>query len=205
MVLVDDDEAVHRSLRTGLSAVVAAGSLECFLDPAEAVENICLQPPHVVLMDIHMPGLNGIECVHRIKRVHPRLPVVMFTAFFDPQRLVGSLLAGACGYLVKPSSPDEMSDAVATALRGIPYFCAEAEAALAKCFYGLAVRTAAQGQLSPRERQALSYLLQGCSDKEIAFELRLRDVTARSHVHNIIKRLKLQHRSDLFRPAFLHK
>jgi DNA-binding NarL/FixJ family response regulator len=106
--VVDDDEGVQAALRTYFDLSRDFRIVGSFLSAGEALERIPQIGPDVVLMDIVMPQISGIECTRRLKLLLPDLPIVMLTALDDSHSLVLSLMAGATGYLVKPASPPRM-------------------------------------------------------------------------------------------------
>ena len=151
--------------------------------------------PDAVLMDINLPGLSGIECVRQLKQVLPDVQVVMLTAFDDSDRVFESLQAGATGYVLKRSSPEEILDAVRDVCAGgSPLSSAIAR----KIVQYFVPRPAAPevAALSDREREVLEALSRGLLYKEIADALGISINTVREHVRRIYTTLQVRSRAD---------
>ena len=132
IALVDDDPIIHAATRHAFKSLATDWTLESYFDGNRAITGITRSPPRAVLMDITMPEMNGIECTRIIKALLPDLPVVMFTARTDTDNFISSMIAGASGYVVKPSSPSETVSAVQKAVDGLPALCVEVEKTIIK-------------------------------------------------------------------------
>ncbi len=193
---MEDSEAITRNW---LKMFGARPGLECvgaFRTGEEALQRLPALNPDVVLMDISLPGMSGIECVSKLKLALPRTPVLMVTVHSDNERLFQALQAGASGYLLKRTTPAELVAAIQEVLDGgapmtgeiarrvIESFCRPAPAPLENC------------TLSPRENQVLELLAQGYADKEIADRLQIGFTTVRSHVAHIFEKLHVRSRVE---------
>lgn len=194
LFLVDDHDVVRRGLRAyaevradievvgeasnGEQAIARIGELA-----AAGAE------PAVVLMDLALPGMDGVAATAALLRRHPRLRVLVLTSFGGQQRVQLALAAGACGYLLKNADVDEIADAILAVARGDVHLGAEAAAYLMG-------EQADLRALTPRELEVLGLLGEGCSNQEIAHKLAITERTARTHVSNLLGKLHLGSRTQ---------
>jgi DNA-binding NarL/FixJ family response regulator len=192
-VVIADD---HRVVRSGLEqllgtfddveivGVAAAGE--------EAVERCTAERPDVALVDLEMPGMDGVEATRRIRSVSPGTSVVAFTSFSDRERIVGALDAGAVGYLLKDVEPAALHDAILAAARGEAPLDPKAAAEL------LAERAAGapSERLSGREREVLVLVAEGSANKQIARRLGISEKTVKGHLTNIFHALGVGDRTQ---------
>ena len=158
----------------------------------EAVELVAKILPDVVVMDIGMPELNGIEATKEIKCAHPQVRVLALSAMSDRRYVVRILEAGASGYIVKSSAGDELVRAITAVAKGRKFLSAEVADAVIDSYLGN-VPTAGStlSLLAPREREVLQCLAEGCSSKEIAQRLEISIRTVETHRSNIMTKLDL--------------
>lgn len=192
-VLIADDHGVVRAglsqlLRTfeGVELVGAAA------DGREAVELCEERHPHVVLMDLEMPVLDGIEATRRIRAAQPEVAVVVLTSFSDRDRILRALDAGAAGYLLKDAEPDELRRALEAASRGEAPLDPRAARAL------LSARRAASPAeaLSEREREVLAMVGEGLANKAIARQLGISEKTVKAHLTSVFRRIEVTDRTQ---------
>ena len=198
-ILIVDDHTLFRDGLTALFAslpetqvVGAAASGEEAIVLAESLQ------PDVVLMDIQMAGLNGIEATRRITHASPHIGVVMVTMFEDDESVFAAMRAGARGYVLKGADQEEMVRAVHSAARGEALFGPAIAARLTRFF--AAPRPAVASNLFPdltdREREVLDLIAQGRSNEAIADELTISRKTVRNHVSNILNKLQVADRAQ---------
>jgi DNA-binding NarL/FixJ family response regulator len=197
VTLVDDDENIHLALRNTLAAHTETWNLETCLDGAQALDAIPSNPPDVVLMDIRMPGSCGIECVRRLARILPDLPILMHSARADQRAILESLAAGARGYVIKPVSAAQLLNALEKVVGGGCGLCDEAQAALLGWYQR--AHSASSSLLSKKERQVMLHLAQGLPDKGIADELNISHHTVHVHLRAIYRKLEVRGRRDAVR------
>jgi DNA-binding NarL/FixJ family response regulator len=199
-VLVADD---HPLFRRGLRALLeAASAIEVVGDVADGEEVVRLSletRPDVVVMDIRMPALNGIEATRRILQAHPETRVLVLTMFEDDDSVFAAMRAGARGYLLKGSDQDEVLRAIRTVGAGGAIFGPAIAARLVAYFS--AKRSAAFPQLTGREREVLELLASGSSNQAIARHLALSLKTVRNHVSTIFNKLRVADRDEAISKA----
>jgi DNA-binding NarL/FixJ family response regulator len=200
-VLVVDDQRLIResiasllSIQDGIEVVATAG------DGAEAVTQASAHAPDVVLMDVRMPGMDGVAAVSAVRAAAPSCRVVMLTTFDDEDYVVRALRAGAVGYLLKDLPARELAEAVRLAHAGVAQFDPAAVTRLVTALD----RPAAPGPtpdpapvpLTPREVEVLRLLASGATNREIARRLYVSEGTVKNHVSRILTRLALRDRTQ---------
>lgn len=191
LLLVDD----HAVVTEGLSMLLAGyDDLEIVgtaQGGAEAVLLFDSHSPDVVLMDLSMPDIDGVEATRRIVAVHPDARILALTGFIEEDLVSAAITAGARGYLLKNVGGDDLADAIRTVAAGQSILSSEALPHLT----GGRRETLPGGDLTPREFDVLEHLVKGMSNKQIASELGLRHGTIRIHVSNILAKLHVENRT----------
>lgn len=204
VLLVDDHAVVRRGLRGFLELLPDMEIVGEAENGQQAVELAERHQPDVVLMDLLMPVLDGLEATAAIKQAQPEAEIVAVTSFIEEEKVAAALDAGASGYLLKDATADE----VAAAIRGAHAGELQLDPAVARL---LAQRLRSRGTSQPvesltgRERQVLAQLAAGASNKEIAYRLSITERTARTHVSNILAKLGLASRTQAALWAVEHK
>ncbi|MBI2455687.1 MAG: response regulator transcription factor [candidate division NC10 bacterium] len=205
-VLVADDHAVFRA---GLRLLLeAGGDMEVVGeagDGLEAVEKALTLQADLVLMDLAMPTLNGVEAIRRIKERQPRMPILALTMHEDDRYFFRALQAGASGYVVKGSRAEELLTAIRVVCRGEVYlYPSVARRLLEEYRDGGRVTGGRAETLTPREREILQLFAEGRTGKEVADRLCLSPHTVERHRANIMGKLGLHNRAELVRYAIRH-
>ncbi len=195
-VLIADDHAVVRQglrafleVQDDLAVVGEAG------DGAEAVRLAATLSPDVVVMDLVMPRLDGIEAIRQIQAAGSGAKVIVLTSFADDQKVFAAVRAGAAGYLLKDVRPQELIDGIRTVMRGEALLNPAVAAKLMQEFAQEA-RPAAAQMLTEREMDVLRLIARGRSNKEIALDLGVAEKTVKTHVSNILGKLHLADRTQ---------
>jgi DNA-binding NarL/FixJ family response regulator len=202
-VLIADD---HPMVRKGLAQIVAeSGDLECVGEAESSVSVSRLLRLHavdVLLLDVEMPGRNGLEVLKAVRRSHPNVQVLMFSMYPEEQYAVRSLKAGAAGYLNKNTSPQNVIDAIRGAASGRKYVSPELAQALAvRVSDGESSGRLAHETLSDREFQTLRCIAAGKKLGEIAAELSLSPKTVSVYRARLLEKMKLRNNAELTRYA----
>ena len=190
----------YRSVRENLAVLVnAAPGFSCVGSCASAETALAELPalrPEVVLMDIHLPGRTGIECVARLKPLIPQAQIIMLTVEENSARVFESLQAGATGYLVKHVAPEVILEAIAEVHRGGAPMSSHIARMVVATFRQPPVSPAADLALSPREEEILRLLAKGYRSKEIADQLGVGVGTVNTHVRHIYEKLHVRSRAE---------
>ena len=198
-VVVDDHAIVRRGLRAFVDTVPRpvvigeAGDGQQALDLLRQWRTLGEPAPDVVLMDLQMPQMGGVEATEAITRDHPGVQVVVLTSFGEVERVHAALAAGAAGYLLKDAEPDEVAAAVRAAAAGEVHLDPAVARQLTRRMVGPQVGMAA---LTAREREILTLVAQGHSNREIAARLVISERTARTHVSHVLTKLQLSSRTQ---------
>jgi RNA polymerase sigma factor (sigma-70 family) len=196
VALVEDDPQV----RDGLASLIgSAKGFECVAACASAEEALALLPllsPDVVMMDIHLPGMSGIECIRLLKKQQPKTQIAMLTVFEDHDRIFQSLTAGASGYLLKQTPPEKLLEAIAELHRGGSPMSAQIARRVVEAFQRPAQTDRADANLTPREQEIIRLLAKGYLYKEIADQLDLSVETVRTHLHRTYEKLHVHTRTE---------
>ena len=205
ILLVDDHAVIRQALRMLLSSqpdIEVVGDVENGRDAVAAVERVL---PDVVLMDVVMPGLNGLEATRQIRRIAPSTKVVMLSGFADEDQLREAMRAGASGYLVKKSDVSELVLAIQTVHRGNTYFSSALSEGfdIAEVMYQARRSEARSGGeiLTTREREVLQLIAEGHTNQAIANALFISVKTVEAHKSHIMAKLHARTRTDLIRYA----
>lgn len=195
VLLVEDHAVVRRGLTAYLDMVADITVVGEAKDGRDALRYLAESAvrPDVVLMDLLMPGIDGVEATSVIVRDYPGVAVVVLTSFGEGERVRAALEAGASGYLLKDAEPEEVADAVRAAMRGETRLSGR----VARCLTReLSAPGSGLAALTSREREILKLVAQGCSNREIAQRLTISERTARTHVSNVLAKLQLASRTQ---------
>jgi DNA-binding NarL/FixJ family response regulator len=196
--VVDDHAVVRRGLRAYLEMVDDMEVVGEAAEGQEALDGIAAlvaagRPPDVALMDLVMPGMDGVTATAAITRRHPEMEVVAMTSFAQADLVHGALQAGAAGYLLKDAEADEVATAIRAACRGEVHL----DAAIAKQLTrSLVAKAQTVDALTEREREVLILVAKGLSNQQIADWLVISERTARTHVSNILRKLGVASRTQ---------
>ncbi|MGN7454517.1 response regulator [Paenibacillus pasadenensis] len=200
IMIVDDHDMVRMGLKTYLmlepkfEVVAEAGSGEEALRLLE--KGLPDGPPDLVLMDLMMPGMDGVETTRRVIESFPEMRIVLLTSFLEDEKVVAAVEAGAVSYVLKTVSSEELVYALNGALRGMPVMTSDVSQALTR---GLRQRSA-QGVdegLTEREKEVLLLIAEGRANKEIAEELHISIKTVKTHVSNLLMKCEMEDRTQL--------
>jgi NarL family two-component system response regulator LiaR len=201
VIIVDDHDMVRSGLAVFLEAfedLVLVGEAS---DGVEAVRLCTEAQPHVVLMDLVMPRMDGIAATRAIRKSHPDIQVIALTSFHNRDLVLGALQAGAVGYLLKSASIDELAEAIRSARKGRPSLAPEALRILVSATYQ---QDLPGHDLTDREREVLALLAEGLNNPDIAQRLTVGLSTVKTHVSNILSKLGVSNRMEAAALALEH-
>jgi DNA-binding NarL/FixJ family response regulator len=196
VAIVDDEKELRQSIATfvngasGFKCVSAYGSAEA------ALKGLPSDQPEVVLMDINLGGMNGIECVEKLKAESPAMQILMLTVYEDTDQIFKALTAGASGYLLKRSSPTKLLQAIREVHAGGSPMSSSIARKVVASFQKSKQAGEKQVHLSPREEMVLDCLAKGLTYKQIADQLEISIDTIRTYLRRIYEKLQVQSRTE---------
>jgi DNA-binding NarL/FixJ family response regulator len=196
IAIVEDNRVIRESLA---EFVQADSELECVCTcgtAEEALKQIPKLKPEIVLMDIQLPDISGIDCTIQLKQVMPAVQIIMVTVYEDTERIYKALRAGACGYLLKRCKPEELLAAIREVRAGGAPMSREIARKVITSFQEPVASAAEVEGLSPREREILELLAAGFPNKEIASRVGLTDGTVRWHLRHVYNKLHVRSRTE---------
>jgi DNA-binding NarL/FixJ family response regulator len=200
VLLVDDQALFREGLRQILSLQPDLAVVGEAADGEEALGRVEALQPQVVLMDLRMPGLGGVEAIRRLRALDSQCRVIVLTTFDDDEEVFEALRAGAVGYLLKDAPAARLVEAIHTAARGEsflqPSIAAKVVAEFSRLTRPRSASDPALASLSEREREVLRQLASGKSNKEIALALDLAEGTVKNHMSNILGKLGVLDRTQ---------
>lgn len=197
ILIVDDHQVVRQGLRTFLELhqdLNVAGEAG---DGAAAVAMARELEPDIVLMDLVMPGMDGIAATREIKALGKQIQVIALTSFTEDDKVFPVIQAGASSYLLKDVSPDALVEAIRAVHRGQPRLHPDIARKLMEHLSHSAAVPPAPNDLTEREHDVIRLVAQGCSNGEIAKKLVISDKTVKTHISNMLSKLDLQDRTQL--------
>lgn len=197
IAIVEDESDLRRTFAESLSEIPEWRIIGSFPNAEIALPALIADPPDVVMMDIQLPGMSGIECAASLKAAHPQVQILMITVYDDADRVFNALSAGASGYLLKRDVPSRLRESLEEVLTGGSPISSSVARKLFQHF--LKEVPAPPGQdfnLTPREGQILDLLAKGKLYKEIADILGIGTETVRYHLHNIYDKLHVRTRTE---------
>lgn len=197
VVIVEDDRGLREQLIQILNTAPDIRCMGAFGSAEEALQHLSAKlRPDVVLMDIKLPGMSGIDCVAELKRLLPELQIIMVTVYEDSERIFRALKAGASGYLVKSSPPSQLLEAIRDVFRGGAPMSSHIARKVVQHFHMVGPSPQEAEDLSPREREVLDLLASGYIYKEIGDKLNIGVETVRTYVKNICQKMHVRNRLE---------
>jgi DNA-binding NarL/FixJ family response regulator len=217
VVVADDQSAVREGLVLLLGTLPGMSVAGSACDGAEAIELVASLRPRVVLMDLHMPGMGGVEATKRITEDYPDTKVVVLTTYADDESILNALRAGALGYLTKDATRTAIGQAVTAAAAGQAVLDPAVQQRLLSAADrgraatgadpaagGTATAGADDDELTPRELEVLRLIAMGRSNREIARDLFVSEATVKTHVNRIFFKTGSRDRAQAIRYAYTH-
>ena len=203
IAIVEDDRTTREGLETIINLTSGFSCVCTCMTAEEALRAIPKHAPDVVLMDIQLPKMSGVECVAHLKKLLPSVQVIMVTVYEDPDRIFCALRSGACGYLLKRSTPEQIVAAIRDVQQGGVPMSSEIARKVISHFQEQETAAAGVEKLSAREREVLDLVVRGLSNKEIVGRLGITIEGVRWHLRNIYQKLHVHTRTEVlvkFRP-----
>jgi DNA-binding NarL/FixJ family response regulator len=194
--IVEDDEEIRANLSHRIGENEAFRLLRTYCDAESALADLPRFKPDVVLMDINLPGVDGVECVRQLKAKMPDTQFIMLTVYEDSNRLFRSLMSGASGYLLKRTPPAKLLAAIREAHQGGSPMTPQIARRVVQHFRQMPQPDSALGKLTPRETEVLEQLAKGFRYKEIVDNLNISSGTLHSYIRNIYEKLHVHSRTE---------
>ena len=196
VAIVEDNDKIRDGLSLLIDGSEGFHCVATYSNAEDALKYLPGQKPDVVLMDIHLPKMSGIECVENLIEKSPDLQIMMLTVYEDNEQVFKSLAAGATGYILKRTPPAELLEAIRELHEGGSPMSDQIARKVVQTFQQIGKSSKETENLSERETEILSYLAKGYQDKEIAEKFFLSVKTIRTHLRNIYKKLHVHSRTE---------
>jgi DNA-binding NarL/FixJ family response regulator len=196
VAIVDDDEAIRGSLAALIRRAPALRLAGEYPDAETALREIPGRPPDVVLMDINLPGIKGVECVRQLKTILPKVQFLMLTVYEDSDSLFNSLRAGASGYLLKRTASARLIEAIQDVHAGGSPMTPQLARRVVQFFSRPGGDNSPVSRLAPGEKEFLEQLAKGYAYKEIADRMSISIDTVRSYVRTVYEKLHVHSRTE---------
>jgi DNA-binding NarL/FixJ family response regulator len=194
--IVEDNDQLRGTLARVIGRAEGFQCLSQYPNAEAALEAIPGERPNVVLMDINLPGMNGVECVRRLKPLAPQTQVVMLTVYEDTENIFNALAAGAAGYLLKRTKSAELLEAIRDVIKGGSPMTTHIARKVVQSFQRAGASLQATENLSQREQEVLDCLSQGFLYKEIAEKLGISYETVHTYIRRIYEKLQVRTRTE---------
>jgi DNA-binding NarL/FixJ family response regulator len=194
--IVEDQDQLRGTLARVIGRAEGFLCLGQHANAEAALAAIPNEKPDVVLMDINLPGMNGVECVRRLRQLCPQTQVMMLTVYEDTENIFNALAAGAAGYLLKRTPREELLEAIREVSQGGSPMTTHIARLVVQSFQKSAAASASTADLSPREREVLDCLAKGFLYKEIADKLGISYETVHTYIRRIYEKLQVRTRTE---------
>ena len=194
--IVEDNDKLRATLARVLNRAEGFRCLSQYANAEDALKDLPQVRPDVVLMDINLPGMNGVQCVRQLKTLLPQIQVMMLTVYEDTENIFNALAAGASGYMLKRTSSKELLEAIQDVQRGGSPMTMHIARKVVQSFQRTSASAQSTENLSEREQQVLDLLSQGLMYKEIAEKLGISYETVHTYIRRIYEKLQVRTRTE---------
>ena len=199
IAIIEDDEKVRHYLGEQIQLQIDVKELRSFGDAESALKELTVQPVDIAMFDINLPGMNGIDCIQRLKILHPRMQMMVLTVYDNADNIFSALKAGATSYLLKSTPPEKIIEAIYEVYNGGSPMSSQIARKVIDAFSVKEKTNDYFQQLSRREQEMLEQLSKGYRYKEIGDKLFVSTETVRTHVRNIYEKLQVNSRVEALR------
>jgi DNA-binding NarL/FixJ family response regulator len=203
--IVDDEKELCQSIATFVNGAAGFRCASMYHSGEAALEHLQADRPDVVLMDIHMTGMSGIECVKRLKAIMPQMQIMMLTVYEDTDQIFRALSAGASGYMLKRSTPSKLLDAISDVHAGGSPMSSSIARKVVASFQRIKPKDGQQAHFTSREQSVLDCLANGLTYKQTADQLNISIPTIRSYLRRIYEKLHVQSRTEAVAKYMQHQ
>jgi DNA-binding NarL/FixJ family response regulator len=202
IAIIEDDDKVRKYLAEQIHVQISVEELRVFKDAESALKSLSANPADIALFDIQLPGMNGIECIRRLKLVHPKMQMMVLTVYDNVDNIFNALKAGATSYLLKTTPPEKVIEAIYEVYNGGSPISSQIARKVIEAFTKEKTNDYFQ-ELTRREQEILEQLAKGYRYKEIADHLFVSIETVRTHTRNIYEKLQVNCRIDALKKTGL--
>lgn len=203
IAIIEDDEKVRNYLAEQIQLHIDVSELRSFGDAESALKALTAEPVDIALFDINLPGMSGIDCIGRLKTIHPRMQMMVLTVYDNADNVFNALKAGAISYLLKSTSPEKIIEAIQEVKKGGSPISSQIARKVIEAF-SIKENTNDYFQvLSRREQEMLEQLSKGYRYKEIADKLFISLETVRTHIRNVYEKLQVNSRVEALKKTGL--
>jgi DNA-binding NarL/FixJ family response regulator len=203
LALIEDDEKIRSYLSDQISQSIDIERLDIFSNGEDALQSLSVNPVELALFDVQLPGMSGIDCILRLKMIHPRMQMMMLTVYDNTDTIFSALKAGASSYILKSTPPEKIIEAIEELYQGGSPISSQIARKVIESFQLKEKSNEHFQLLSRREQEILEQLAHGYRYKEIADKLFISLETVRTHVRNIYEKLHVNSRIEALRKTGL--
>jgi DNA-binding NarL/FixJ family response regulator len=203
IAVIEDDEKVSYYLAEEIHQHISVKNLRVFGDAETALKELAHEPVEIALFDVQLPGMNGIECMRRLKILHPRMQMMVLTVYDNADTIFDALKAGATSYLLKSTPPEKIIEAILDVNNGGSPISSQIARKVIDAFLVKEKTNDYFQELSKREQEILEQLAKGYRYKEIAYKLFVSVETVRTHIRNIYEKLHVNTRVEALKKTGL--
>ena len=203
IAIIEDDDKIRHYLAEQIQLHIDVVELRVFADAETALKALSVEPVEIALFDVNLPGMNGIDCIQRLKMLHPRMQMMVLTVYDNADTIFNALKAGATGYLLKTTPAEKILEAIAEVQQGGSPISSQVARKVIDAFAVKEKTNEYFQELSRREQEMLEQLSKGYRYKEIADKLFVSIETVRTHVRNIYEKLQVNCRAEALRKTGL--
>jgi DNA-binding NarL/FixJ family response regulator len=203
IAILEDDDNIRRFLVDNIRLHIDVERLEEFADAETALSHLSARPVEIALFDVQLPGMSGIECMRKLKVIHPRMQMMMLTVYDNADTIFDALKAGASSYILKNTPPAKIIDAIMELYKGGSPISSQIARKVIDAFRVKENSNQYFQNLSKREQEILEQLSRGFQYKEIATKLYISFETVRSHIRHIYEKLHVNSRAEALKKTGL--
>jgi DNA-binding NarL/FixJ family response regulator len=203
LAIIEDDEAIRRYLAEQIRLHIDVERLEEFADAETALQHLSSHPVELALFDVQLPGMSGIDCIQKLKIIHPKTQVMVLTVYDNADTVFDALKAGASSYMLKNTPPQKIIEAILELYNGGSPISSQIARKVIEAFQVKEKTNDYFQQLSRREQEILEQLSRGFRYKEIADKLFVSIETVRTHIRNIYEKLQVNSRVEALKKTGL--
>ncbi len=203
IAIIEDDETVRHYLAGQIQLYIDVAELRLFSNAETALKELVTEPVEIALFDVNLPGMNGIDCIRKLKMVHPKTQCMVLTVYDKPDIIFDALKAGAISYLLKSTTTEKIIEAIAEVKNGGSPISSQIARKVIEAFATKENANEYFQNLTRREQEMLENLSMGYRYKEIADKLFVSLDTVRTHVRNIYEKLQVNSRAEALKKTGL--